>query len=36
MGATQRNLRARLKIRKNIPEHQINQLKRKFSQKKYV
>jgi hypothetical protein len=34
MRATQRNLRARPKILKKISEHQINQSKRKFSQKK--
>jgi hypothetical protein len=34
MEATRRNLRARPKILKKISEHQINQSKRKFSQKK--
>jgi hypothetical protein len=34
MGATRGNLRARPKILKKISEHQINQSKRKFSQKK--
>jgi hypothetical protein len=33
MGATRRNLRAQPKILKKISEHQINQSKRKFSQK---
>jgi hypothetical protein len=36
MEATRRNLRARLKILKKISDCQINQSKRKFSQKKYV
>jgi hypothetical protein len=34
MGATRQNLRARPKILKKILEHQINQSKRKFSQRK--
>jgi hypothetical protein len=36
MGATRRNLRAQPKILKKISEHQINESKRKFSQKMYV
>jgi hypothetical protein len=36
MEATRRNLRARLKILKEISDCQINQSKPKFSQKKYV
>jgi hypothetical protein len=36
MEATRRNLRARFKILKKISDCQINQSKRKFSQKKFV
>jgi hypothetical protein len=36
MGATRRNLRAQPKILKKNSELQVNQSKRKFSQKKYV
>jgi hypothetical protein len=35
-GATRRNLQAQPKILKKLPEHQIYQSKRKFSQKKDV
>jgi hypothetical protein len=36
MRATRRNVKARPKIIKKLSEHQINQSKRKFSQKKIM
>jgi hypothetical protein len=36
MGASRRNLQARLNFLKKLPEHQINQSEGKFSQKKNV